>query len=167
MSSRLRSYRHSSLMVSVPYMLFHVSMLSAALFWPSVQCKAQYCSSGEQQGSLSTFQPRRAASAFKTRKENLSNKLHFITKTKMIIQTTKKRHHNSPNQDKQGTLPRSGPLERPDLLLSTIPYPTTLGPFSPGKFASILSAATGQGLERPSAGTRDASSLPASACKSV
>lgn len=54
-SSRLRSYRHSSLMVSVPHTLFHVSIPSAALFWESVQHKAQYCSSGEQQGGLSTF----------------------------------------------------------------------------------------------------------------
>lgn len=71
-SSRLRSYRHSSLTVCskgsiTTHTLFHVSTLSAELFWESAQSKALHCSSGEQ-GRLSTFQPRQAASALKKRK---------------------------------------------------------------------------------------------------
>lgn len=48
--------------------VFHVCIRSAALFWESLQRKAQYCSSGEQQGRLSAFQPWQAASAFQGKK---------------------------------------------------------------------------------------------------
>lgn len=104
-SSRLRSYRHSSLTISVPHTYFMYAYDQQHFFGNHSSVKPNTAQVVNSRVDFLPSSPGKQPQLFKERKENLSNKLHFITKMKMIVQTAKKRHCSSPDKYKQRTLP--------------------------------------------------------------